>query len=363
MKTVFLAAITVLLTISAVAQDFAYTGPAEREVKSFWINAMSIQKTKKYAEGVAVLEEKLKAVKQKDPAYKTDKMEAEITKWKDKAGTAASAPQAQPDFSNMSPTQKAIKADQLLRKLFDETPINVSTGTLPAMEFKFNDYTGLLNQYIALNTKPQERDIKRTKTIIEKMVYNTNNDISKIERSNGQNTGEDDAKANYYLAKYHQLYWDAAVKIFPEESSYADEYKVITELVNKNGSLDAMKATMNKNNEAEIKSRKLPTAGVKDTKLEKVLTDGFNAKYGDKATALKVVLVQNGWTTLRNNISGVVTGRERSAKLVYKAKDGKCYLLDDYIFIHEDYIGSSFTNTKAVFNGLFGSEMLCENVK
>lgn len=363
MKTVLSFLFICVFALSGKAQDFTYTGPAESEVKSFWINAMGIAKTKKYAEGAATLEDKLQKVKQKDPAYKTDKMEAEIAKWKSKAGDEASAPAATPDFSNMSPLQKSIKADQLLRKLFDETPINVSTGTLSVMEFKFRDYTGLVDQYITLNTKPQDRDIKRTKTIIEKMVYNTNNDISKIERSNGNNTSDDDAKANYYLARYHQLYWQAAVKIFPEESSYADELKVITDLVNKNGSLDAMKATMSKNNEAEIKNRKLPVSNVKDSKLEKVVMDGFNATFAGRATALKVVLVQNGWTTLRNSVSGVVTGRERSVKVAYKGKDGKCYLLDDYIFIREEYIGSSFTNTKAVFNGLFGSEMLCENVK
>jgi hypothetical protein len=363
MKTIQLFIIALAISFSAKSQDFIYEGPARAEVRSFWTNAMGIQKTQKFAEGVAVLEAKIKGVKEKDPAYKTDKMEAEIAKWKAKIGGSNGTEQPQEDFSKLNSTQKAIKADQLLRKLFFETVIDVSTSTLPVIQFKFDDYNKLVQQYISLNTKPNESDIKHTKLIIEKHVYATNSDITKLEAAKGQGTTPDAAEANYYLAKYNQLYWDAAVKIFPEEASYADQQKVITDFVNKNGSLEDLKAGMNKNKVEEIKNRKLPASSVKDAKLEKIVNDGFNNAYGAKAAALKVVLVQNGWTTLRNAVSGVVTGRERTAKLAYKAKDGKCYLLDDYIFIREEYIGSSFTNTKAVFNGLFGQEMLCENVK
>ncbi len=99
--------------------------------------------------------------------------------------------------------------------------------------------------------------------------------------------------------------------------------------------------------------------------MEKIITDGFNKVYGTSrnVTALKAVLTQDGWTTLRNSLTGIIIGRQRTAKLAYKGSDGKCYLLPDYVFIHEDYNGSSFTNTGAVFNGLDGEEMLCENVK
>ena len=98
--------------------------------------------------------------------------------------------------------------------------------------------------------------------------------------------------------------------------------------------------------------------------LEKVLIDGFNKTFSTKgAIALKAVLTQDGWTTLRNPLTSVIVGRERSARVAYKDSDGKCYLLEDYVFIHEEYIGGSFTNVKAVYNGLFGLEMLCENIK
>jgi len=365
MKTIQLVIIAMLISVGAMAQDFIYEGPAKQEVRSFWMSAMGIQKTQKFAEGVATLEAKIKEVKQKDPAYKTDKMEAEIVKWKAKAGSTGSTEQAQEDFSQLNPTQKAAKAEQLIRKLFEETHIGVRSSEVPVMQFRFKEYTDLVQKYISLNTKPQESSIKRTKLVIEKHVYQTNGDLTNIENSKANSSMPEAAEINYYLAKYNQLYWEAATKIFPEETAYADQYKTVADFVAKMGTIESMKANAEKNNLEKIKNRKLPAPVAVDAKLEKILTDGFNAKYGStqKATALKAVLTQNGWTTLRNNVSGVVIGRERSAKLAYKGSDGKCYLLPDYVFIHEEYIGTSFTNTKAVFNGLDGDEMLCENVK
>lgn len=352
-----------MLSILLQAQDFIYEGPAKSEVRIFWSTAMGLQKTKEYDKVAALLEANLKKVKEKDPSYKTDKMEAEIAKVRSKA---AGATTPQPDYSNLNPTQKTVMANQLLRKLFEEISIQVSSSTLPVMEFKFKDYRNLMDQYTALNTTPREQDIRRTKTVIEKQVYVTNQSITLMENSNAKSTGAEDAEGNYWLARYHQLYWEAVVKIFPEEQSFADEYKVISDFVNRNGSLENMKATMNKNLAEKTKNLRLPEAMVKDAALEKLVKDEFNRKYSAefKGTALKVVLTQNGWTINRNELSGVVTSRHRTAKLVYKGNNGKCYLLPQYVIIEQQNTGgSSFGPSTVRYTGFSGEEMLCENVR
>jgi hypothetical protein len=323
---------------------------------------MGIPKTQKYAEGVAVLEAKLKGVKEKDPAYKTDKMEAEIAKWKAKAGASATTEQTKPDFNSMSPTQKSLKADELLRKIFYEAFPRVSITTMPVIQFKFKEYTDLLEQYIALNTKPKESDITRTKLIIEKHIYTTNKDITNIENSKSQNTTPEAAEVNFYIAKSNQLYWEAAVKIFPEEASYADQYKIINDIVNQNGSMENMKAGMNKNNIEQIKNRKLPTAVIKDAALEKLFIETFTKKLGAevKGTAIKAIILQSDWKIFRNAVSGIVTGRSRQAAIVYKGTDGKCYLRTG-IFLHQEYVGNSFGNSWVEDARLGGGEMLCAN--
>jgi hypothetical protein len=76
MKAVLMIISGLIFILSVHSQDFIYEGSAKSDVRSFWTNAMGIQKTGKFAEGVAILEARHKGVKEKDPAYKTDKMEA-----------------------------------------------------------------------------------------------------------------------------------------------------------------------------------------------------------------------------------------------------------------------------------------------
>ena len=229
--------IAFLFIVSASAQDFIYEGPAKSEVRSFWINAMGIQKTGKFAEGVAVLEAKMAVVKQKDPAYKTDKMEAEIAKWKTKAGAAntnSSSTTTTSNNSNLSPAQKTTKADKLMRSLFVETALKVNQSDVPVMEFRFKEYNDKLQELIDLNTMPNASDIKYIKTYIASSTYGTNQVIGNIEAYKSTAGDLNGMTQSYYLAKYHQLYWAAAQKIFPEETDYADEYQKITALVSFN---------------------------------------------------------------------------------------------------------------------------------
>ncbi len=104
----------------------------------------------------------------------------------------------------------------------------------------------------------------------------------------------------YYTIQYHQAFWDAAQKVFPEENSYADMYKKATAALTGMGSLEQLYAKAEVNRIEHIKNTKLPAAAVKDANLEKVLTNGFNKVYGASrnVSALKAVLTQNGWTIL-----------------------------------------------------------------
>ena len=358
--------IAFLFIVSASAQDFIYEGPAKSEVRSFWINAMGIQKTGKFAEGVAVLEAKMAVVKQKDPAYKTDKMEAEIAKWKTKAGAAnnnSSSTTTTSNNSNLSPAQKTTKADKLMRSLFVETALKVNQSDVPVMEFRFKEYNDKLQELIDLNTMPNASDIKYIKTYIASSTYGTNQVIGNIEAYKSTAGDLNGMTQSYYLAKYHQLYWAAAQKIFPEETDYADEYQKITALVNANGSLEDLKAGRQKNNEEETKNRKLPTAVMKDAAAEKMMMDAFNKVYKTdyKGTATKAIILQSDWHSVRNELTSIITGRQRQFAIVYKGNDNKCYLVKS-IYLYQEYNGSNYTNTIARYAESPG-EMLCENVK
>lgn len=355
------------------AKSNEYTGAAKNQVGYFWERAL--KPADKISEGelngnIRDMEYALKATKEKDPNYNVTEMEAALKKIKDdfKAKKLAEVRQTSGDKRSSRPPEKEVTDPTgLLEKLFIETNISVgSTSDLPEAPAKIEAYKAKFTKLLAMDyTDAIIQKGRYAKGSIAGKLAGANRELDKIDgylKDVREKTG---MQYMYYTLQFHAAFWDAAQKVFPEESSYADMYKKINSGITKLGSLEQLYAKAEANRIEHIKNTKLPAAAVKDANLEKVITNGFNKVYGTSrnVSALKAVLTQNGWTILRNSLTGIVVGRERSAKLAYKGSDGKCYLLPDYVFIHEDYVGSSFINTGAVFNGLDGEEMLCENVK
>lgn len=358
---------------AADAKSADYTGAAKNQVKYFWDRA--VQPADKLSEGelngnIRDMDYALKATKEKDPAYNTSEMEAALKKIKDdlKAKKLAEVRNTSGDRSKQ-PQQEKVVTDPvgLMEKLFIEANISVgSTSDLPEAPAKIAGYKAKLEKLLSMDyTDALIKTGRNAKGHISGFKNSTERELDKIEGTLKEARDRSNMEYRYYTIQFHQAFWDAAQKVFPEESSYIDMYKKTTTAFNGLGSLEQLYVKAEANRIEYIKNTKLPTAAVKDANLEKVLTSGFNKIYGaaHNVSALKAVLTQNGWTTLRNSLTGIVVGRQRSAKLAYKGRDGKCYLLPDYVFIQEDYVGGSFINTLAVFNGLDGEEMLCENVK
>jgi hypothetical protein len=358
---------------AADAKSSDYTGAAKNQVKYFWDRAL--QPADKLSEGelngnIRDMEYAINATKEKDPSYNVAEMEAALKKIKDdiKAKKLAEVRQTSGDKRSSRPPEKEVTDPTgLLEKLFIETNISVgSTSDLPEAPAKIEAYKAKLTKLLSMDyTDAIIKKGRYAKGSISGKLAGADRELDKIDgylKDAREKTG---MQYIYYTLQLHAAFWNAAQKVFPEESSYAAMYNKVNAGITKLGSLEQLYAKAEANRIEHIKNTKLPAPAVKDANLEKVITNGFNKVYGASrnVSALKAVLTQNGWTIIRNSLTGIVTGRERSAKLAYKGSDGKCYLLPDYVFIHEDYVGSSFINTGAVFNGLDGEEMLCENVK
>jgi len=357
---------------AADAKSSDYNGAAKNQVKYFWDRAL--QPTDKLSEGelngnIRDMEYALNTTKEKDPSYNAAEMEAALKKIKDdlKAKKLAEVRQTSGDKRSSRPAEKESNdPGTLFEKLFIDNNISVgSTSDLPQAPAKIEAYKAKLTRLLSMDyTDALIKQGRNAKAHLSGAAANTDRELDKIDGALKDARDKSAMEYRYYTIQFHLAYWDAAQKIFPEESAYAAMYKKVNAGAAQLGSLEQLYAKAEANRIEHIKNTKLPAAAVKDAGLEKVLTNGFNKLYGTahNVSALKAVLTQNGWTTLRNSLTGIVIGRERSAKLAYKGSDGKCYLLPDYVFIREDYVGSSFINTVAVFNGLDGEEMLCENV-
>jgi hypothetical protein len=359
---------------AADAKSGGYTGAAKNQVKYFWDRAL--QPTEKISEGelngnIRDMEYALKATKEKDPAYNASEMESALKKIKDdvKEKKLAEVRGTSGDRRKAPQENAAISNDpvKLMEKLFIDANISVgSSSDLPEAPAKIEAYKAKFTKLISMDyTDAPIKTGRNAKGNISGFKASTEREMNKIAGILKEARENSSMEYSYYTIQFHQAFWDAAQKVFSEESSYADMYKKTTTAFTGMGSLEQLYAKAAANRIEHIKNTKLPPATVKDASLEKILMEGFNKKYGQeyKGTALKAVLTQDGWTIERNNISGIVTGRNRTGKIAYKGTDGKCYLLSNNVFIYQAFIGNSFSNTEVIYHGLGGEEMLCGNVK
>jgi hypothetical protein len=361
MKKIILFAVVVLSSIAVKAQDANYKGPARMLVMAFWTEAGNLQNNKGgYLEN---LEKLLADTKSKDLAYNTSAMEEEVKKWKAKSA-------GQP----VDPVKARNKLTADITRMNNDL-VDCFRRPMPRKQNDIDDVKTRIKYILerkeilaAYKEKYKDKDYR---TLSEELKTAADiplsRDINKVVLEINDPTGSDDWQQPYYKVQGLKAYWDAAQQVFPDIPECADAAKKCNELASKYGTEEQIKAIAKTNKAAAIKTRKLPALVVKDAALEKILIEGFNNRYGPayNAKAAKAVLTQDGWTIERNAITGIVTGRNRTGKIAYKTEqgDGKCYLLAGNIFIYEEFIGGSFTNTKVIYNGLGGDEMLCENIK
>lgn len=362
-------------TVEKKIEETGYNGPAKNKVAHFWQYAS--KPTDNVSEGelnnrIYEMDYALKGTKEKDPAYNTAEMEAELNKLKSKKKELQVAEANKYSGDKVKDSQKATTISNdpglLFEDLFENENLQAGAGMVTGekLKLRMENYKEKATKLLGMDYSDAKiKHTRMSKGTINGMKTNTEKKLSEIDVMLGNYTEKKSMEVGYYTIQFHLVYWDAVQKVFSEEASYKEMYNKVKASAEKMGSLESMNAKADANTVEKIKNTKLPNPVVKDAGLEKILMDGFNKKFGAQynVSALKVVLTQDGWTTLRNSLTSVIIGRERSAKIAYKGSNGKCYMIIDYVFIQEEYIGGAFTNTKAVYNGLDGKEMLCENVK
>lgn len=379
MKTLRILLLILTLTTSLTAQDKDYKGPAKMHLSTFWRQAEVFKNGKGTETNITNMEKAIAGVKEKDPAYNTSAMEEEFKTRKSEIEKKQANEDAHYNEKKNAIDAKNEKTRQITQMFNDVTgcvQIPYPHEEKGIADFKTRVKSIIERKDILDAFKERYKDDPYLETLVNELKSGSdvtlNREINNIALSINSPYGnasseETDFKATLNKIQGIQAYWEAAQQMFPEIPECSEAVKKCNELTNKYGTVEKIKAVSKANLFAEIKSRKLPPPVVKDAKLEQIFIDGFNKKYGPayNAKAIKAVLTQDGWTTERNAITGIVTGRNRTGKIAYKTTegDGKCYLLSNNIFIYEEYIGGSFTNTQVIYNGLGGDEMLCENIK
>jgi hypothetical protein len=367
MKTLLFVIASICFYTTAQSQNTDYFNKLTTEAKALIEKKSFVGAQTK----IGQLERELTKIKTATPSFNVTGLEAEVktlkeslTQSKDKSNSERTAGQ--------NATVNNIKIDKLLDEVFNIGAFSFSDlekaqAENDAYKAQANELLGLktaLTAYIADMKKGNnyERFVGKMKMSYDRTFETF---VERKERILAQSTGGEESnwKNAYYEMQAEQIHWDAAQKVFPDEPKFAEAYQKITAIVNKYGGLDKISAQNKVNNTEKIKNQFLPAAIVKDANLEKMFVDAFNKRYATeyKGTATKAIILQRDWQTERNTLTGIVTGRIRQAAIVYKGTDGKCYLVS-IMHLYQEYIGSSFQNTKAVY-AQNAQEMLCENVK
>jgi hypothetical protein len=355
--------------IIAPAQDPLYKGPAKAVVDSFWLAVSNLETL--LASGVSQedanklilsLDRMKDRIREKDRAYiygplnekikSLTKLEKQYRDEKNGIKTLTS-----PGISD----ETIKKINELLTAMFD---VSLGEHKVPNLRSKAEAMDKNLLSLLALDRSGSQRTLARYLVRLNKKAVEAQNGYPVLEKKCLERTDIEMAAVDFYLFGYYRSYWDAARKIFPEESQLEAAYTVTNRILTGFGSVEKLEGIVSVNYIRQVKETMIPAPKIRDTGLEQLFMDAYNKMYSEsfKGKALKAVILSDDWIIERNEISGVVTGRLRKGAIAYKNSEGKCYLIREF-FIKQEYVNGAFVGTKSVYAVGIGQEMLCENLK
>ncbi|WP_323789328.1 hypothetical protein [Psychroserpens sp.] len=300
----------------------------------------------KTAEGkIASLERSLASIKKKDPSFNTSRLEKKLDDLKERCGdnkteTLTSRKESRDKFDKKIEGQKIMgefmSAQIITQELADK---------VIAADKSFSSYSTDVSQIIK-STEVVDRNLARFK----------------VNFSEGSN---DETMENQYNDfKSRKLFWQTSATILPEESSVISASQKYNDFAKTIGSLDDIRAKSAAFNTRRIANKRMPSAAIKDVKIENLFKKAFDNESADtnwQRTSLKINLTNRDWVISKNNLTGAILGRKRYAAIAFKdIKTGKCKLISDFT-IYQQYNGSGY-NEHAQGTSMVSTEILCENI-
>lgn len=367
-KRYFLPFLTLLFACNSLfAQDPNYAGPAKMYVTNYYRDAAEAKKliaSNSFTGAnnrIAYMEKSVASIKTKDPAYNVAPLESEIADLKNQLA-AAEAKETQRIADNSTNAWAEIELNKTLDYLFKDASFHVGTfeDDIQKAKKELEDYVSKTNFVLEKTNSADPSYIP----YIQRTAAGQDQYIADKKRLLADVSSKEYFEGAYYEIRLHQAFWDAARKIYPAEKSFESAYQKITSFIAEVGSMEDVAKIAAANETEKIAARKMESPIATDLVISQSFIDLFNAKFSAKyGTVLRCVLLQENWTIERNELTGIVTGRNRAAQIAYKGADGKCYLLSNVVYLYEEFVGDKFINRVLIYNGLGGQEMLCENVK
>jgi hypothetical protein len=358
-----------LFCLTGYSQPGDYSGPAKVTVNSFWDAAGKLEQSVARGgssldkDNLVSLQRKIFEIKAKDPTYNTALMETKLASLKEgidgnvKKNTNASV-------SVMDKLKSTRQFTEALKNLFYYST-QLGNADLPGIKERIATYKQKTAVILTMDRSNATKELEAQKTKLKIAFRLAEKDLYELDRRCREQTNKDNAAVRYYELMLTQAYWDAARQVYPDESDFTKANDIASKLLTGLGTIEQVYALAEKSKEQKINDTRLPEPAVVDPALEKLFLDIFNENHAAefKGKAIRAVVTSKDWSVQRHEITGIITGRTRRAVIVYKTSEGKCYLTGNF-FLHQEYIGSSFTSATTSPYGILGSqEMRCQNVR
>ncbi len=358
-----------LFFLTGYSQPGDYAGPAKMMVNSFWDGAGKLEQS--VAGGgsnldkdkLVSLQRKIFDIKAKDPAYSTASMEAKLASLKEGIDNNLKN-KAAASVAVMDQLKSTRQFTEALKNLFYYST-QLGNADLPRAKERITEYKQKTKDILTMDRSGATKELEAQKTKLKIAFRMAEKDLYELDRRCREQTNKDNAAVRYYELMLTQAYWDAARQVYPEEADFAKANDIAIKLLGGLGTIEQVYALAEKSKEQKINDTRLPEPAVVDPVLEKLFLDIFNEYHAEefKGKAIKAVVTSKDWSVQRHEITGIITGRTRRAVIVYKTSEGKCFLTGNF-FLHQEYIGSSFTSATTSPYGILGSqEMRCQNVR
>lgn len=341
--------VVILFVLAAHVVSFAQETEAGKKLAADFWKALEEKR-------LVAAESKLNGLKRREPNFDASKMEKALVDAKTQKDEARSSARAS--------LMATVSASRNLDDLFRSRVVQADSGdTLDSITTEIAKYAKMADEVAKTDRASISRDLEKTAEYLHRELASAGASDAKLVKCANDATEPKQAETCYYELLLHQSYWDNARKVLPDDTQIAAVYAATTRSVDSLGTAEQRAAKAEKNKNAKIDAERLPKAVMKDTALEKIFQNAFNAQNQGmnwEYTFLRAVVITDDYGLVRHSITGVILTRYRIGAIAFKTKDGKCK--QGRFRIDQSYVGNSFSGNWRGDFADFTHEMRCENV-
>ncbi|MFZ1701610.1 MAG: hypothetical protein WBO10_12960 [Pyrinomonadaceae bacterium] len=315
-------------------------------------------------------ENELGRFKEKYPDYDVARFEKALADFKNPQAASTSGTGSGSSPSGGSEFGKADDFVAVIETILDLVPPRLVGGGDKAvaeakqklLDFQAKTHAALTPEFLALAKDTSNRKITRIADKASREAVSIDNRLKNVKADDILAlTDPQQMLTRYLLIAYMLEQVNVLDRIFENDAGIMAANSTASGLIARLGKLEEVDRRAQANYAAKVAANRLFPERQNNAALRTEAINAFNSsvysKPGNKV--LKANLASSGWSTNRNEITGIILSRDQQVHIAYKAADGKCYA---YLMRLEQKHQGGGKYSRGIDRAGSTSEILCENV-